>query len=294
MKKILLSGIVMLCCLAGFSQTDTTGNGNSGDTVRVGNFIIIRNHREGNTNYDSMSPRRENYTIINFPRRKEYDDVGAHKHRTVSTNYLIFDLGFANYNDKTDYASPEARSFLHADGGPDFDKSDLKLKIGKSSNVNIWLFMQKLNVADHVLNLKYGLGLEMFNFRYKEDLSFSNNPDYIYRDTINFSKDKLYVGYATIPFMININPTPMAHHGFSFSAGVSAGYKIGSHTKQVSDERGKVKDHGDFNLAPWRFAYVAELGLGPVHLYGSYSIKPMFQDALKQYPYTVGIRFSNW
>src|SRR5206468_2175250 len=163
--------------------------------------------KEGNTNYDSMPPRRGNYSIINIPRRKEYDAQGSHSHKTLSTNYLIFDLGFANYNDKTDYSSLEAQNFLHANGGAPFQK-------------------------------------------------------------------------------IDINPTSRSHHGFSLSAGISAGYKIGSHTKQVSDERGKFKDHGDFNLDPWRFAYVAELGLGPVHLYGSYSIKPMFEDAVKQYPYT--------
>ena len=82
--------------------------------------------------------------------------------------------------------------------------------------------------------------------------------------------------------------------GFNLSAGVSAGYRIGSHTKQISDERGKIKDHNDFDLNDWRFAYIAELGLGPVHLYGSYSINELFQDGLKQYPYTLGIRFSNW
>lgn len=278
----------MLCCLAAFSQTDTTGNNNS-DTVRVGNFIIIRNHKEANTNDDSEPPKRENYTIINIPRKKAYQQQ-EHSHKTITTNYLIFDLGFANYNDKTDYSLPQTAAFVHSG----LQKTDLKLITGKSSNVNIWLFMQKLNVANRVLNLKYGLGLEMFNFRYKNDISYNNNPDYIFRDSINFSKNKLYVGYATIPFMININPTPRSHHGFSLSAGVSAGYKVGSHTKQVSDERGKIKDHGDFNLNPWRFAYVAELGLGPVHLYGSYSIKSMFEDAVKQYPYTVGVRFSNW
>ena len=101
--------------------------------------------------------------------------------------------------------------------------------------------MQKLNVAGRVLNLKYGLGLEMFNFRYKNDISYNNNPDYIFRDSIDFSKNKLYVGYATIPFMININPTPRSHHGFSLSAGVSAGYKIGSHTKQVSENVERLK-----------------------------------------------------
>ena len=101
----------MLCCVAGFSQTDTTGNGNKDDTVHVGNFIIIRNHKERNTNYDSMPPRRENYTIINIPRRREYHEQNSHRHRTISTNYLIFDLGFANYNDKTDYSSPKHKVF---------------------------------------------------------------------------------------------------------------------------------------------------------------------------------------
>ncbi len=291
MKQILLAGIIMLYSVVSFSQTDTTNNNNGSDTVQVGNFIIIRNHKEANTNYDSMPPRRNNYTIINIPRRREYQGQSSNSRKTFTTNYLILDLGFANYNDKTDYSLPQTTAFVHSG----LQKDDLKLITGKSSNVNIWLFMQKLNVAERVLNLKYGLGLEMFNFRYKNNISYNNNPDYIFQDTVDFSKNKLYVGYATVPFMININPTPRRHSGFSLSAGVSAGYRIGSHTKQVSDERGKVKDHGDFNLAPWLFAYVAELGLGPVHLYGSYSIKPMFDnDVVKQYPYTVGLRFSNW
>ena len=70
---------------------------------------------------------------------------------------MIFDLGFANYNDRTDYSAPANSNFLQH---PGIDKHDLKLITGKSSNVNIWLFMQKLNISKHVLNLKYGLGLK--------------------------------------------------------------------------------------------------------------------------------------
>jgi hypothetical protein len=293
MKRILLSGIIMLSSLVTLAQTDTTGTGN-GDTVRVGNFIIIR--KKGVTDKDS-TPKRNDYTIINIPRKRAYNsDEHPAKRRTVSTNYFIFDLGFANYRDNTDYNSPAAMDFLHYDAANQqpFRKDDLKLITGKSSNVNLWLFMQKLNITGRVLNLKYGLGLEMYNFRYKENISYNENPAFISRDTVNFSKNKLYVGYATVPFMINIDPTPNKRHGFSLSAGVSAGYRIGSHTKQISDERGKVKNHGEFDLDPWRFTYVAELGLGPARLYGSYSINPLHQDGLKQYPYAIGLRFSNW
>lgn len=280
----------MLSSLLTYAQTDTTGNDNKEDTVHVGNFIIIRNGRERNTYNDSVPPKRENYTIINIPGRRNYE---AHRNerrsKTFSTNYLIFDLGFANYNDKTDYSSPQTATFAD----PTLGKPDLKLITGKSSNVNIWLFMQKLNITSHVINLKYGLGLNMYNYRYNSNISFHNSSPYVMPDTIDFSKNKLYVGYATVPFMLNINPTPNHKHGFNLSAGVSAGYRIGSHSKQISDAFGKTKDHNDFDLKPWLFSYVAEIGLGPVHLYGSYSINTLFENA-KQYPYTIGFRFSNW
>ena len=301
MKRILLAGIVMLSSLATIAQTDTTstpqtdttGN-NSGDTVHVGNFIIIR--KKG-VNDDYNPPKRSDYIIINIPHKGSYHSEENHKRSRVSTNYLIFDLGFANYRDKTDYSSPEAMNYLHYDPANEqpFQKEDLKLITEKSSNVNIWFFMQKLSITnDGSLNLKYGLGLEMYNFRYRTDISYSENPDFIYRDTVDFSKNKLYIDYATIPFMVNFNPSANKRSGLSISAGISAGYRLGAHSKQISDERGKVKNHGDFGFDPWRVAYVAEIGLGPVRVYGSYSVTPLHEEGLKQYPYVVGLRFSNW
>ena len=38
------------------------------------------------------------------------------------------------------------------------NKDNLKLRTIKSVNVNIWFFMQRLNLIKHVVNLKYGLG----------------------------------------------------------------------------------------------------------------------------------------
>lgn len=290
MKRIILAGTIMLFSIAAIAQNDTSGIGKKEDTVRVGNFIIIKNNKENNTNSDSIPPNPGNYTIINIPGGREYKEwKNRQSKKNLSTNYFIFDLGFANYNDKTDYTAPQTATFA----GQGIGKSELKLITGKSSNVNLWLFMQKLNITHHVLNLKYGLGLSMYNYRYSNNISFYENSPHVQMDSIDFSKNKLYVGYVTIPLMININPSPNRRHGFNISAGVSAGYRIGSHTKQISDERGKYKNHDDFNLKPWLFSYIAEIGLGPVRVYGSYSMNTLFEDA-KQYPYTVGVRFSNW
>lgn len=289
MKQIYLIMAALVVATASFAQIDSTKNiadtaknitdtsKGSADTLVVGNFIIIKKNRDRKTTHMSVE-------------RKPY------KPTKVSTNWWIFDLGFANINDKTNYASAEAQNFLKIirPGDKPVTKDDLKLRASKSSNVNIWVVMQRLNLAKGYVNLKYGLGLEMFNFRYESNISYNKNPVFIYRDTINFSKNKLYSAYATIPFMLNINTNPGHKKGLTFGAGVSAGYLIGSHNKQISNERGNIKTKGDLGLEKFRLAYIGELGIGPIHLYGSYSINPMHETGLSQYPYSLGIRFSNW
>nr|MDQ2721351.1 PorT family protein [Bacteroidota bacterium] len=117
----------------------------------------------------------------------------------------------------------------------------------------------------------------------------------VFRDSISFSKNKLAADYVTIPLMLNFRTNQnYSNKGVSLSAGVSAGYLYSSRNKQISDERGKRKNHGDYDLEKWKFSYIAELGLGPAHLYGSYSPKSIFSSGLDYRPYTIGIRLSNW
>lgn len=285
--KLAFLAAILLFSVSAFSQTDTTKK-NMPDTIKVGNFVIIK---KNNGNYSDSATKDRNYNLnINL----FHHDHNVKKRSSVSTNWFIFDLGFANVRDNTDYGSTAAKNYLHANGGNDFTKSDLSLKTVKSSNVNIWIFQQKLNITSHVLNLKYGLGLEMYNYRYENNISYNKNPAYIFRDSVDFSKNKLALSYATVPLMINVNTKPNRRNGFSFSVGASAGYLYNSHTKQISSERGKEKTHSSFDLDPWRFAAIGELGLGPVRIYGSYSFNALHQDGLVQYPYAVGLRFSNW
>lgn len=300
MNRFLLVLAAIFATVHVFAQKDST-HANKPDTIHVGNFIIIKKNRDRENNRvqendTTASSNSRNFSIsINTHRR--------YRRSAVSTNWLIFDLGFANWRDKTDYAAAQSAGFLKNipyTGHPDNPVNDnsFNLKNIKSSNVNIWLFMQKLNITSHVLNLKYGLGLEMYNYRFDSRISFRNEPQpFAYNDSINFSKNKLYAGYVTIPLMLNLNTSPYRNRGFSLSAGVSAGYLIGSRNKQISHERGKVKYRGDLNLETWRLASVAEIGFGPIRLYGSYSLNTLFKKdktGLEQYPYTMGIRFSNW
>jgi hypothetical protein len=285
MKFKILASLILASTICLYANAQVDSIPNKPDTVRrvFNATVTITEVMDSafNTHYDTLIIANSD---ANSPKKKKF----------LNTNWFIFDLGFANFNDKTPYGSAAANRYLVGGTGGDFTKSDMRLRTVKSSNVNIWVFMQKMNLLKGKLNLKYGLGLEMFNFRYENNITYHKNPDYIYRDTIDFKKNKLYVSYASIPLMLNYDPHPEQEWGFSISTGIIGGYRIGGHTKQKSSEFGKVKQGGTFDLNDWRLAYSAELGLGPIHVFGTYSITKLQDNVMDQRPYSIGIRFTNW
>lgn len=298
MKRIY---VIMAICLVSnsvFAQIDSTRKDTSKtsqtDTIRIGGMIIIKK--------DSPDHKRKRTTVTVGNQRKQ-------KQSDVSTAQFIIDLGFANWDDNTDYASATSQNYLiNRPGSPAIEPTNFKLKTGKSTNVNIWVFMQRLNLIKHYVNLKYGIGVELNNYRFKSNISFkeggTNNPynssqnishAFVFRDSISFSKNKLAADYVTVPFMLNFRTNPnYSDKGLSFSAGVSMGYLYNSRNKQISGERGKLKRKGDYDLEKWKLSYIGELGLGPLRLYGSYVPESIFENGLNMRPYNIGIRLSNW
>lgn len=292
MKRITLLVTAIALAAAVTAQTDTTYNPKYNDTMRVGNILIIKKNKNGKENEGTKVVMERNY--------------GSKRNSRISTNWWILDLGFSNYSDKTDYATA-GNYLVNKPGSLAFSKSDFKLRTGKSINVNIWVFMQRLSIVKNYVNLKYGLGLELNNYRYKSNISYredgtipysggmQTNSAFIFRDSISFTKNKLAADYLTVPLMLNFASNPhSSKKGVSLSAGISAGYLYSQRNKQKSEERGKDKNKGEYDLERFKFSYVAELGLGPVRLYGSYSPKSIYERGLDIRPYNFGLRLSNW
>jgi hypothetical protein len=286
MKQLICLLLLTAGTLKGFAQEDTSSRKKpaeteSADTIRVGTIIIIKKGGESGPEY-KVRTDGESY------HNKYY------KRDNISTNWLIVDLGYAGYDDKTDYSTAEAQDFLKNQQGVPASKGDYSIKGARVSNFNLWFFMQRMNIYKHVINLKYGFGIENFNYYYKTPITYIEgaNP-YTIRDSIIFSKNKIATDFFTIPVMLNFNTSPYSRHGgLQVSVGVSAGYMYSVRQKQISDERGKQKQKSDFNLERWKLAYVAELGLGPVRFYGSYNMTPLHEYGLDQYPWNVGIRLT--
>jgi len=275
--------LLALVCIGfnAISQTDSTSEiylpGDSSiyktDTIRIGNILIIRGKNE-NGEQASIYRRKKIYTPTN-----------------ISTNWGIIDLGFSQVSDKTNYMQSIAGGLLPGGANEDwFNQRNFK-----STNIDIWIFMQRLNILKHVVNLKYGVGGEFNNYKYTENIRFQKTGmPLVIMDNISYRKNKLTANYITVPMLLNFNFTPWIKHGFGLSAGVSAGYLYASKQK-INDgpEPGKVKYRDDFDLRKFKLAYIAELNLGPILLYASVGTQSMFEKALDQTPVNFGIRLSS-
>ncbi|MEI9806664.1 MAG: hypothetical protein WDO16_01600 [Bacteroidota bacterium] len=197
MKRIFTLCIALCTLMTVFAQQTDTTTKQAPDTIKIGGMVIIREK-------GSKPDREEDHKGgLRITRRKNNE-----KPSNISTNWWIVDLGFSNWVDNTTYASAGTQAFA-----PGSNEDWFKLRAGKSRSVNLWFFMQRLNMVKHVVNLKYGVGLELNNYHFDDTrVKFSKKPTLVALDPDlqNARKNKLAADYLTVPIMLNFNFTPAA------------------------------------------------------------------------------------
>ncbi len=215
--------------------------------------------------------------------------------RRVKVHFLMLDLGFNALNDRTNYGSPAAQEYLQV-GADKRNSSLFSLRQGKSINVNIWpvLFdIRLMKSRNQKISLYTGAGMQLYNFRFNKDISYLNETKpMVIEDDVKFSKNKLAFAYVSIPLMFNFKSRLGGNFWLTYGLGVIGGYCFDSWTKQISDERGKQKNHDQFNFEKFNLNLSGELGInGYIRFYGTYQVTNMYQNSLSQNPYCIGIRF---
>jgi hypothetical protein len=320
MKHVAVALLLGVLSTQVMAQTDTTKLKKGTTIIKIGNMTIVKPNEAETSKTDSLKVIEDTLKMgsliivgkgisegvnklgkaiegIDIKKIAETasDVLKKKKPKKVSTNWFVYDIGFAGYNDNTNYATSAAQAFVKPAGSVPASKGDFALKTSRVSNFNLWFFMQRVSIIKSVLNLKYGFGIESNNYFFKTGITYVDDINvYAMRGGLNeLSKNKLVANYLTVPVMLNINTNPMkGKRGFQFSAGVSGGYLSSARQKQKGPG-GTDKTKSNFNLEQFKLSYVAELGLGPVKLYGSVASNPMHQYGVEQVPYTLGLRFSN-
>ena len=217
------------------------------------------------------------------------------KDKAFRITFAMLDIGVNTLVDKTNYGSTITKQQLNV--SPELQNENLfSLRTGKSINVNVWPVMAKLRVLKgdaQKIYISTGVGLQMYNFRFNKDISHLNitTPEVIV-DSVNFSKNKLGFTYLSVPLNFTFKTKLAEKAWLVYGVGVTGGYRISSWTKQISDERGKQKNHDDFMFQKFNSCISGEIGLdGYFRLYATYQVTPLQTEGLAQHPLCIGIRF---
>lgn len=215
--------------------------------------------------------------------------------KVFDLHFGMLDLGLNYLDDGTNYAAPGAQAFLHVN---DNLKNEhlFSLREGKSVNVNVYPVVLKarvLKTPGQRIYMSLGAGLQMYNFRFNKPISYLNNTTpTVIMDSVLFTKNKVGLTFLSVPLMVTSKTKLAKDLWLVYGVGVNAGYRLASWTKQVSGERGKQKNHDQFNFNNFNLSITGEVGIdGWLRLYASYQLTPLHKDALTQFPYAIGFRF---
>ena len=260
------------------------------DTLTLGNFKIIKVNGDEKKEWVNILNSGDFKSIkLNYTKKKKVPL------KELETSWFDLDFGITGYIDNTKYETTLA--FTKPAVGLPVYKRKMQPK-NSSTNVNIWLVQQKLNLYKQKYYFKYGLGFEMFNYYYANGVDFRNNDKmYISLSNNTYSKDKLYINYITVPLILSRTYKFKKIQDINVAGGVNIGYLLNTRNKQISEASGKKKYDGDFNFNDYKMSGVLQIGIGDVKFYGTAPLTNIIDKGTTSqsfYPYTFGFRFSKF
>ncbi|MFT7588691.1 MAG: hypothetical protein ACI959_000903 [Limisphaerales bacterium] len=261
MQKLMLLGLFLIALVG--SQSANAQEGDSVNVIIGGGSVSVGINEDG-TEYVEFS----------------IDDLVSDK--IVSTKWGLLDLGLN--------VPMGADLFSTAPSGSGFDD----LKYGRSWNIDMHLFRQRVSIVKNKFNLEYGLTFSWNNYSFQNDVVPQPSQTMYTLAEIEepLKKSKLSSTYLTVPLLLNVETNPTSRwKSFRLSAGVTGGVRIASKTKYKTEDKAKVKQKDDFNLNRWQYGPTVRIGYSWVNFYTKYDMAGFFEEGQgpELYNWTVGI-----
>lgn len=202
--------------------------------------------------------------------------------RNLTTRWITFGIGVNPVTENGNSSLPNTSQFY----------DDWDLRIGKSTNIDLGIVQQKLNLVNHRLNLRYGVGLDINKYFF--DDAFKIDPDSNTWQTTDLSanvkKNRLTTTYLQVPLMLNYESSNKHYESFRLNIGGFAGLRISSNQKikfndkddNPFEDKIKHKERDNFEMNNLTYGLLAQVGYGPVNLYGKYHLQNVFEDDFAQ------------
>lgn len=193
--------------------------------------------------------------------------------------YLSSDIGMNNYLEGQEFPSGDMPYAVKPFGSWSF-----AVGTGFRTYATSWL---SFDLGVDLLWYNFKLENKTIDITENHDLSridYTKNPEYDFEKN-DAIRSKLTTSYLDVNFM------PVFHIGkdnggfnkrtFRIGVGTYAGYRIGSHSKNVWDDDGqkrKVKSSDNFYLNNFRYGAKAMIGVKEVNFFINYDLNSLFED----------------
>ncbi len=298
MKTTVLTSLLIFCLSLTYAQDstkigrllDVKESGTRTEVALLNNRIYIDDNNSSDTTHIRVGRRkleiieRNGRTNIDVHRDRSWDDDDySWKRKKFNGHWGGFELGINSFYNDGNF------------GGSDF----MELDQIKSLEVNINFLEYNIVLAEDRAGLVTGMGWSMNNYRFDNPVTLQRVEGVIVADPIDpdgFKKSKLTVSYLTIPLLLEFQiPVNDGSNQVFLSGGVIGGLNLGSHTK-VKTDHAKSKDHGNFNINPFKYSLAGRIGLKDISIYATYSLSKLFKDGggPELHPFTIGISLINF
>jgi len=176
----------------------------------------------------------------------------------------------------------------------------MALNYGKSLNFQLNPFEKNFHIYKNYVNLVTGLGFEWNQYQFSNRTKLNPDSSYTFgtidsTNAFQYKKNRLKTTFVNVPLLLEFNTSSNPNKAFHLAFGVIGGYKLGSRTRQVLEQKGndiKVIRKDDYNINPFRVNAHASLGYKNFTVFADYALTPLFENGKgpELYPFTVGVK----
>lgn len=180
----------------------------------------------------------------------------------------------------------------------------MELDYGKSLNFQLNPFEKDIHIYKNYVNLVIGLGFEWSQYQFRNNTTLNPDSSFTYgtidsTNSFNYKKNRFKTTFVNIPVLIEFNTNKNPDKAFHVAFGVIGGYKLGSRTRQVLEQKGediKLVRKDNYNINPFRVNAHASVGYRNLTLYADYALTRLFENGRgpELYPFTFGVKLISW
>ncbi len=241
----------------------------------------------GDKDSTTFNFKKRKFVIINKEKENQSDTTTSFMRNNDFHHWAGFAMGVNGWLSNGSTALPKQQEYM-------------RLNYGKSLNFQLNFFERDIHIYKDYVNLVLGLGFEWNHYEFSNRTKLNADSSYTYgiidsTNAFTYKKNRLKTTFINVPLLVEFNTSKNPKKTFHLALGVIGGYKIGSRTRQILEQKSndiKLVRKDDYNINPFRVNAHASIGFHDLTVFADYALTDLFEKGKGPalHPFTIGVK----